>query len=86
MNEAEKYLRGLNDYLNQEIKETKEFIKKRAEYYSELYKKEYKEEDLYDLGMDKGVVVNYDQEDMENHNYEIGKLKTLESIKRIINP
>lgn len=86
MNEAEKYLRGLNDYLDQEIKETKEFIKKRAEYYSELYKKEYKEEDLYDLGMDKGVVVNYDQEDMENHNYEIGKLKTLESIKRIINP
>jgi hypothetical protein len=83
MNEAEKYLKGLNDYLDQEIENTKEQIIERAKsFYEYVAISDYNEDDLFDIDMDKGVVSNYDYEEKENHAYDLGVLKTLEDIKR----
>jgi hypothetical protein len=70
----------LKNYLETEIKVVKTIIEDRSKDYSF----EVVEEDLYDIDMDKYPVNQYDQNDSENHNYDMGRLKTLEEILKKI--
>ena len=61
-----------------QISDVKEIILERAKTYTDL--SEIHLSDLYDVDMDKGIVVDYDQQDRENHAHDLGKLYILENL------
>lgn len=65
------------EFLNQEIAIVKKIMLDRARTYDVMFIVE----DVYELDA-KGPVIKYDQEDAENHQYDLGRLKTLEEVKQ----
>ena len=60
------------------------YINQRAHIVAERSNESCYEDDLFDIDMDKGILTAYDWEETSNHAYDLGKLKTLEDIKRKI--
>jgi len=68
------------EFLNQEIAIVKKIMLDRARTYDVMFIVE----DIYELEA-KGPVLKYNQEDAENHQYDLGRLKTLEEVKLFYN-
>jgi hypothetical protein len=69
----------INKYIENQIRDTKNYIITRAREYAEAFIVD----DLFDIDCDKFPVSLYDMEDMNNHNYDLGRLKTLEELKNL---
>lgn len=69
----------MKNYIEKQIKEVKDIMIMRAREYAEAFIVD----DLFDIDCDKFPVSLYDMEDMNNHNYDLGRLKTLEELKNL---
>ena len=67
------------EYLTQQIAIVKGIMVKRAKANAKCFI----EDDLFELKK-RGVVLEYDEEDAENHQYDLGRLKTLEEVKEFL--
>lgn len=69
----------LIDYIDKELEDIKRYIRERAKCYENV-----DDEVLFDLDMDKYPVSDYDVEDRENHNFDLGALYQLNKILKLI--
>jgi len=76
-------MKKILEHIEKELEEVKYHIETR---YAFDYKNDsrYEEGNLYDLNMDKYPVRNYDQEEMTNHAFDLGKYYTLIRLKELI--
>jgi len=60
----------LLDYIEKQLIEITYYIKNRAETYDENITG--KEDFLFDVAADKGIIAKFDWEDLCNHNFDLG--------------
>jgi len=74
----------IKELCEQTIEECKEFIFGRAKHYAEG--NELSEQDREDLleYESTGIVLSFDQEDSENHNFDLGKICMAKEILRLL--